>query len=110
MNTEALAPVTLNPTEADLSFREQVRLFFRFLRYLAPYWDKVVLGILLIFVGVPLGQVGFYLGRYQVDRALLAYDRPTDQRFSIFFGILGLQAVMWVISTVFSALRGILGW
>ena len=74
-------------TEDDLSFREQARLFFRFFRYLAPYWDKVVLGILLIFVGVPLGQIGFYLGRYQVDNVLLAYDKPTKERLSLFFAI-----------------------
>src|SRR5438445_1995499 len=103
-------PPSSLPAAEDLSFREQVRVFFRFFHYLAPYWDKVVLGILLIFVGVPLGQIGFYLGRYQVDNVLLAYDRPTKQRLSLFFGLLGLQVVLWLISQFFSTLRWILGW
>src|SRR5262249_20606731 len=107
---EALAPVTLNQTESELTFREQVRLFFRFFRYLRPYRDEVVLGILLMFIGVPLGQVGFFLNRYQVDRVLLASERPTDQRLSLFWGLSGLQALLWLISTLFSALRSILGW
>src|SRR5437870_10931130 len=104
MTTEALPRVSSDtrapgkPGEEDLSFREQARLFFRFFHYLTPYWDKVVLGILLIFVGVPLGQIGFYLGRYQVDNVLLAYDKPVKQRLSMFLGLLGLQVVMWLIS------------
>jgi ATP-binding cassette, subfamily B, bacterial MsbA len=116
MTTEAVPPVSPDarpssqPAEGDLSFRQQVRLFFRFFHYLTPYWDKVVLGILLIFVGVPLGQIGFYLGRYQVDNVLLAYDKPAKQRLSLFFGLLGLQAGMWLISHFFSTLRWVLGW
>jgi ATP-binding cassette, subfamily B, bacterial MsbA len=96
--------------DRDLTFREQVHLFFRFFRYLHPYRDKVVLGILLMFVGVPIGQIGFFLSRYQIDNVLLSPDRPTDQRFSLFFGILALQAVMWLIATLFGTLRWILGW
>jgi ATP-binding cassette, subfamily B, bacterial MsbA len=94
----------------DLSLREQLRVFCRFFRYLHPYRDKVILGVLLLFVGVPIGQVGFFLGRYQVDNVLLSPDRPTDERFSLFFGILALQAVMWLIATLFGTLRWILGW
>src|SRR5262249_35490963 len=103
------APAPFMP-DHDLSFREQLRVFFRFFRYLHPYRDKIVLGVLLMFVGVPIGQVGFFLGRYQVDNVLLSPDRPTDERFSLFFGILALQAVMWLIATLFGTLRWILGW
>ena len=70
----------------DLTFWEQIRLFARFFRYVRPYRDKLVLGILLIFVGVPLGQIGYFLSRYLWDDVLLSSDRPTDQRISMFFG------------------------
>jgi ATP-binding cassette, subfamily B, bacterial MsbA len=113
MTTEAMpasATASFGKPAEELSFREQARLFGRFFRYLSPYWNEVVLGILLIFVGVPLGQIGFYLSRYQVDRVLLADDKPTDQRFSLFFGIIGIQVGMWLISTLFSTLRWIVGW
>src|SRR4051794_16547781 len=78
---------SLDSQEHELTFREQVRLFSRFFRYLRPYRDKVALGILLMFVGVPLGQVGNFLNRYLWDDVLLAFGRPTDQRLSLFFGI-----------------------
>ena len=59
---------------------------------------------------MPLGQIGFYLSRYQVDRVMLAYDHPIKERFSLFFALLALQAGMWLISNLFSTLRWILGW
>src|SRR5438067_8556025 len=98
MSTEVVAPQPPASAERDLTFKEQVRLFIRFFVYLRPYRDKVVLGILLMFVGVPLGQVGNFLNRYLWDNVLLSADRPTDQRLSLFFAIVGLQALMWVIS------------
>src|SRR5436853_131032 len=87
-----------------------LRLFGRFFRYIRPYRDKVTLGVLLLFVGVPLGQISFFLNRYLWDNVLLSSDRPTDQRLSMFFAIVGLQAVMWLISTVFNITRNILSW
>src|SRR5207247_2395128 len=90
--------------------QESLQLFLRFFRYIRPYRDKVVLGILLMFVGVPLGQVGFFLNRYLWDNVLLSADRPTDQRLSMFFGIVGLQAGMWLISQTFNVIRQVLGW
>jgi ABC-type multidrug transport system fused ATPase/permease subunit len=105
-------PRTTQPAggDYDLTFREQIHLFRRFLVYLHPYRDKVVLGILLMFVGVPIGQTGSYINRYLWDKVLLSYDRPTDQRLSMFFGIVGLQMVMWLVSHSFSVIRQILGW
>jgi ATP-binding cassette, subfamily B, bacterial MsbA len=102
--------VTPAAGEHELTFREGARVFFRFFRYLRPYRDKVVLGILLLFVGVPIGQTGFFLSRYLWDNVLLSSDRPTDQRLSMLFGIVGLQALMWMVSTLFSIIRQVLGW
>src|SRR5690242_7886055 len=69
----------------ELTLREGLRLFRRFFPYLRPYRDKVVLGILLVFVGVPMGQIGFFLNKFLWDNVLLNYDRPTDERLSMFF-------------------------
>ena len=57
---EARAP---QAGEHELTFREGLRLFLRFFRYIRPYRDKMTLGILLLFVGVPIGQIGHYLNR-----------------------------------------------
>jgi subfamily B ATP-binding cassette protein MsbA len=96
--------------EHELNFREGLRLFRRFFPYLRPYRDKVLLGILLVFIGVPMGQIGFFLNKFLWDRVLLDYDRPTNERLSMFFSIVGLQAVLWLISNVFRVTREILGW
>jgi subfamily B ATP-binding cassette protein MsbA len=110
MSAEAVAPVPSTSAETDLTFREQMRLYFRFLHHVRPYRDKMVLGVLLMFVGVPVGQIGNFLNRYLWDNVLLSADRPTDQRLSMFFGIVGLQALLWLISNLFGTLRWILGW
>jgi subfamily B ATP-binding cassette protein MsbA len=94
----------------DLTFREQVKLFFRFFKYIRPYKDKVALGILLMFIGVPIGQIGVFLNRYLWDNVLLALDRPTTERLSMFFAIVGLQFAMWLIALVFNQTRWIMGW
>lgn len=123
MTTAALAPsargkkAPSNPDapaaeagEHDLSLRDQVRLFFRFFHYLRPYKDKVVLGILLLFIGVPIGQVGFFLNRFLWDNIILNTDNPTDERLTMFFAVVGLQSVMWLVSNIFNVTRQIMGW
>jgi len=120
MTTEALAapaPNGVPPAGAsaqagdyDLTFREQVQLFFRFFKYIRPYKDKVVLGILLMFVGVPIGQIGVFLNKYLWDNVLLNFDRPTTERLSMFFSIVGLQFAMWLVALTFNQTRWIMGW
>jgi ABC-type multidrug transport system fused ATPase/permease subunit len=86
------------------------RTFWRFFRYIYPYKSKVILGMLLVIVGVPLGEVGVFLGRYLVDDVILNTDASVLQRLNLFFIVVGLQALLWFISHVFGIVRQIIGW
>lgn len=86
------------------------RTFWRFFRYIFPYKSKVVLGMLLVIVGVPLGEIGVFLTRYLVDDVILNTDLSVERRTKFFFIVVGLQALLWFISHVFSVIRQIIGW
>ena len=78
-------------------FRREFQTFCRFMCLLKPYKDKLTLIILLIFVGVPLGELGLFLNRYLLDDVILAEDRTMDQRLSLLVVILLTQLTIWVV-------------
>lgn len=84
--------------------------FWRFFRYIYPYKRKVILGMLLVIIGVPLGEVGVFLTRYLVDDVILNTDSSTTQRLNLFFIVVGIQALLWFISHISSIVRQIIGW
>ncbi len=84
--------------------------FWRFFKYLYPHKTKVILGMLLIMVGVPLGEISVFLNRYLVDEIILNYDLPIDRRLQLFFIVFGIKVLLWVISHVFRVIQRIIGW
>ncbi len=84
--------------------------FWRFFKYLYPHKTKVILGMLLIIVGVPLGEISVFLNRYLVDEIILNFDLPVDRRLQLFFFVVGIQVLLWVISHVSQVIRRIIGW
>ncbi len=86
------------------------RTFWRFFRYIYPYKSKVILGMLLVIVGVPLGEIGVFLTRYLVDDVILNTDASLTQRLNLFFIVVGIQALLWFISHVFSVVRQVIAW
>ena len=84
--------------------------FWRFFRYIYPHKRKVVLGMLLVIIGVPLGEVGVFLTRYLVDDVILNADASIAQRLNLFFIVVGLQALLWFISHISGVIRQIIGW
>jgi len=88
-------------------FRREAHTFARFIRFLWPYKDKVILMMLLIIVGVPLGEIGLFMYRYLVDEVILNEEGPFSQRLKIFYIVLGIQLIMWIIHHSFSVVRQI---
>ena len=86
------------------------RTFWRFFRYVFPYKSKLILGMLLVIVGVPLGEIGVFLGRYLVDEVILNTDIGLDRRLTLFFIVVALQALLWFVSHISSVIRQIIGW
>lgn len=83
--------------------------FWRFFKYIWPHKLIVILFILLGFVGVPLGQIGLFLWRYQVDEIILNTAPAIDVRLKLFFIVVGIQALMTVIWHIFYTIQPILG-
>jgi len=86
------------------------RTFWRFFRYIYPYKSEVILGMLLVIVGVPLGEIGVFLTRYLVDDVILNTDASTVHRLNLFFFVVGIQALLWFISHIFGIVRQVIGW
>ena len=83
--------------------------FWRFFPYIWPVRWKVFLFILLGVVGAPLGQIGLFLWRYQVDEVILNTEPTVDYRIKIFFIVVGIQAFMYVLGHIFNTIWPILG-
>jgi len=83
--------------------------FWRFFRYIWPHKYIVILFMLLGIVGTPLGQIGLFLWRYQVDEIILNTDPPVEVRIKMFFIVLGIQAFMTIIWHIFGTIGPILG-
>jgi ABC-type multidrug transport system fused ATPase/permease subunit len=84
--------------------------FWRFFRYIHPYKRKVALSMLLVIIGVPLGEVGVFLTRYLVDDVILNTDASTAQRLNLFFFVVGIQVLLWFISLISGIIRQVIGW
>ncbi|MBM4083560.1 MAG: ABC transporter ATP-binding protein [Planctomycetes bacterium] len=76
------------------------KVFWRFVPYLWPLKDKVVLTLLMTFVGVPLSQISVFMGRYLVDDVILNTEESVSWRMWMFFVIVSVQALMWMNSQV----------
>jgi len=87
----------------------EVRTFWRFFRLVFPYFDKVVLMMLLIIVGVPLGEIGLFLWRYTVDEIIMVADKPMALRLQQFGMVLCYQLCMWFVFHGFGIIRQIMG-
>ncbi len=86
----------------------QWKVFWRFVRYLWPHKYKVILVLLMTFVGVPLSQIGVLMGRYLVDDVILNTQESVSERMYMFFVIVGLQALMWIIWRVMHFIRQVM--
>ena len=84
--------------------------FWRFFKYLYPHKTKVILGMLLIMVGVPLREISVFLNRYLVDEVILNIDLPVDRRLQLLFIVFGIMFLMYVISNISQITRRIIGW
>jgi ABC-type multidrug transport system fused ATPase/permease subunit len=104
-------PRTVPPPGTPLPRRyTEWTIYWRFFRYLRPYTRIGILYLLLLFVGVPLGQVGTFLNKYLVDGAILNVQAPTDDRLRLFWLMLGAQAGLWAIQRISSTLSQIIRW
>lgn len=74
----------------------------RMLRYVAPYWRRLVLVLVLSLIGTALSLLLPYLARALVDRALLGRDTGALVRIVLAFA--GLTAASFVLNVV-SGLR-----
>jgi len=84
------------------------RIFWRFFPYIYPVKDKALLVVLTTFIGVPLAQIGVFMGRYLVDEVILATQKPMSWRMGAFFLIVGLQALMWIIGRMMIYIRQVM--
>lgn len=83
--------------------------FWRFFPYIWPVKFKVLLFILMGVVGAPLGQIGLFLWRYQVDEVLLNTEPSIEERVKVFFIVVGIQCFMYILGHIFGTLGPILG-
>ncbi len=89
-------------SEEQEKAQHEWQTFVRFLKYLLPHKTKVILGLGLGLVGVPLGQIGIFLWRYQVDEIILNTDPSIEHRVKLFFVIVGIQSVMYIFGHIFA--------
>ena len=87
----ATAPVAEEP-----GFWGKVRVYVRFLSFLRPHRRKVVLLVLLAFVGVPLGKAAPLVTKFLVDIVLLATGDSLEHRGQLLVLLLLLQVVLWL--------------
>ena len=75
----------------------EAKTFWRFAKLLLPFKDKAILIMLLVLVGVPLGEIGLFLWRVMVDDVVLNLDKPLGERLTLFFILCGIQLLFWVL-------------
>jgi len=80
----------------EITLKHPVRTFFRFLRFLLPYWDKVLFILLTILVGAPLVQLIQLLNKALIDQVVLNTADPVNSRLFRLFLYVGLiNASLW---------------
>jgi len=78
------------------NLEQPVRTFFRFFRFLLPYWDKALLMVLAILVISPLIQVEALVRRLVIDTVVMNSTEPIPRRVTllfIYFGMVG--GILW---------------
>jgi len=96
-------------SERQETAQREWQTFWRFFKYIWPYKTIVILFILLGVVATPLGQIGLFLWRYQVDEIILNTEPALDVRIRMFFIVVAIQALMTVIWHIFGTIGPILG-
>jgi len=87
----------------------EFKTWLHFVKLLLPFKRKAILIMLLILVGVPMGQIGMFLGRFLIDDVVLDTEKSIDERLVLLGIILGVQLVFWIIQHSFGVLRQIFG-
>ena len=82
----------------------------RFWPFVDRYRAKFLLGLLLILVAVPLGQFSVFLTRDVTNRILAATEEPVESRWAAVLGIVGIQALFWLVSSLLATAREVLEW
>jgi len=86
--------------------RHPVRTFFRFLKLLLPYWDKVLFIILGIMIAAPLGNVHMVLTKAIIDQAVMNQTDPISRRVFLLLLFTGLAALLLWSGQLLERLRG----
>jgi len=83
--------------EEKLSKSYDAALMRRLLQYVRPYWKRMALAVLLLFVASVLDIAGPYLTKIGIDQYITG-DKPVDEKFSgltrvalLYLGVLLLQ-------------------
>ena len=77
--------------------KHPVRTYFRFARFVLPYWDKVLLIVLAIGIMAPMQQLELLLTRAAVDQAVLNDTDPIELRLFMMFLFVGVAAgTLWL--------------
>jgi len=91
------------------SLKRPVRTFFRFLKFLLPYWDKVLFIILGIMIAAPLGNMHMVLSKAIIDQAVMNQTDPISRRIFLLFLFTGLSALLLWSGQLLERLRGFFG-
>ena len=87
----------------------EIKTFRRFVRLLWPFKDKAILIMLLILVGVPMSEIGVFLGRVFIDDVVLNTEKSVGERLTLFYILLVTQLFFWVVGHSMSVLRQVFG-
>lgn len=72
MAQATFSPSTATPSKDEIPLLQHpFRTFFRFARYLLPYWDKVVYILLGVFIAVPMAQMRLLIDKKIFDDVLV---------------------------------------
>lgn len=89
--------------------KHPVHTFFRFLKYLLPYWDKVLLIILGIMIAAPMGNIQMVISKAIIDQVVLNQNESINQRLFLLFFFTTLAAVILWSGQLLERLRGFMG-
>lgn len=78
----------------QITLQHPVRTFFRFLRFLLPYWDKALFICLYILVTAPLIQIEALVRRAMIDKVLMNDIDPVGVRLNMLWFLFGLVIVI----------------
>jgi ABC-type multidrug transport system fused ATPase/permease subunit len=80
----------------DQALQHPVRTFFRFFRFLYPYWDKVLFVLLGIMIAAPLGNMYQLFNKAIIDQVVMNDTDPTDIRLFFLFLFVALEGLtLW---------------